>query len=338
MGIHNIQKPQKGISLTPTTTSKLSIVIPTYNRANFLEHLLESHMPMLEKHQVKVFISDNGSTDETCKIIERLKEKYPSLYYHQNKENLGADLNIETALKMPETDYIWLLGDTYNFCEDVLIYVLKSLDSNYDHILLNVGNEVKTVTSQIYTDQNKLLDDLFWLMTCLSVHIYSRKLINNANFKRYRGCHFLQTGILLEYIDQNKFNICWSLEHSVDRKPEIKGVKKTTWNDRFFEIWIESRVNFALSLPPTYKLSSKIKGARSVSAEYKALSLKQILAFRANSTLNFRTATKYKHALRLCCSRPNLLILLLCSILPSIFFSPIRYLYRLRARQTIKNQ
>lgn len=309
--------------------SKLSIVIPTYNRAEFLEHLITTHIALFEKYNINIFISDNGSTDNTFDIVKKLRESHPCISYHKNNKNLGADLNIETALKAPETDYIWLLGDTYCFNEYVLIYILKNLDQGFDHILLNVGNEVETVPGQIYTDQNKLVDDLFWLMTCLSVHIYSRKTISGANFYRYRDCHFLQTGILLEHINKQDFKILWSPEHSVDRMPEINGAKKVTWNDKFFDIWIESRVNFALSLPPGYRLSSKLRGAKRVSAKHDTLSAKQILAFRANSILNLKTAIKHKRALIFCCTPLIYFFLFFCAAIPTKFFSSARYLHRL---------
>ncbi|WP_235777321.1 glycosyltransferase family 2 protein [Pseudomonas piscis] len=129
--------------MTAKTTSKLSIAIPTCNRATFIEHFLILHRPLLEKHGINILISDNASTDNTQEVVKNFKKTYSNLEYRQNEENLGADRNIELALKMSTTEYTWLLGDTYCFDEKLLNYILSAIESGFDHILLNVGNEVK---------------------------------------------------------------------------------------------------------------------------------------------------------------------------------------------------
>ena len=92
---------------------KLSIVIPTYNRADFLDYSLEIHIPMLKEYGIEIAIFDNASTDNTEKVVSKWMEEYPYLSYHRSETNIGPDANFERALKYPDTEYIWLLGDTY---------------------------------------------------------------------------------------------------------------------------------------------------------------------------------------------------------------------------------
>ena len=55
----------------------LSIVIPTYNRADFLDYCLKVHIPLAKAHNIQIIISDNASTDATKKIVQKRMEEYP---------------------------------------------------------------------------------------------------------------------------------------------------------------------------------------------------------------------------------------------------------------------
>ena len=37
---------------------KLSIVIPTYNRASFLDYSLETHIPLAKEYNISIYIFD----------------------------------------------------------------------------------------------------------------------------------------------------------------------------------------------------------------------------------------------------------------------------------------
>ncbi|MBV5277921.1 MAG: glycosyltransferase family 2 protein [Campylobacteraceae bacterium] len=109
---------------------QLSIVIPTYNRADFLDYSLEVHIPLLEKYNIQIFISDNASTDNTREIVSKWMKEYKFLSYYQNETNIGPDANFEKALKLPDTEYIWLLSDTYQIPDDGISYLLSTIEKS----------------------------------------------------------------------------------------------------------------------------------------------------------------------------------------------------------------
>ena len=154
----------------------ISITIPTYNRAPFLDACLEYHIPLARKHNVKIFISDNASDDHTQEVVKRRCAEYALISYIRNQDNLGADANFEQSLKLADTEYVWLLGDTYTIPEKGLDYLVNLLTSRsvvYDLIVFNWKNRVKDAMSQDYADPNKILSDIGWHMTCLSTLVYS---------------------------------------------------------------------------------------------------------------------------------------------------------------------
>jgi len=310
----------------------LSITIPTYNRADFLDYSLEVHIPLVREYNIQIYISDNASTDFTKKIVEKWQKKYPLIHYFHNETNVGPDKNFELALKYPKTDYVWLLGDTYHLQPDVFKYVLNLISTHkYDHIIINIANEVNDIPTQDYIDQNKLLTDLFWLMTCLSIHIYNRTLINNANFSRYRNTNFMQTGIIFEYLDNKDFTLHWNQLLSVERIFSYKGRGKETWFKQYFEIWLENRINFIMSLPPSYKLSIKLKCIMFDGRDKTSLGILKLIYLKTEHILTYKKIIKYKYLLPLVTKKSNFTIFLI-AIFPHIGYKLLRFLWRLLKR------
>ena len=54
----------------------LSICIPTYNRAKFLDENLEKIIPLCKRYEVPIYVSDNNSPDETYDVVQNHKKNY----------------------------------------------------------------------------------------------------------------------------------------------------------------------------------------------------------------------------------------------------------------------
>lgn len=92
----------------------LSIAIPTYNRAGYLVKLLENiaHQAKEFLGSVEICVSNNGSSDNTSKIMAGFKNKHPEIIsYNENPENLGLDKNMIKVMKMSRGKFVWLMGD-----------------------------------------------------------------------------------------------------------------------------------------------------------------------------------------------------------------------------------
>jgi len=91
---------------------KLSICIPTFNRANHLRNCLQSIMSNHSdfESQLEVCISDNGSTDGTFEVVSLAQKKIP-IKYHRSSKNLGIPLNFLKVIEMASGEFVWLIGD-----------------------------------------------------------------------------------------------------------------------------------------------------------------------------------------------------------------------------------
>lgn len=90
----------------------LSICIPTYNRAEFLQDTLNQILREIDvlKDDIEICVSDNASTDNTARILRDMSASLP-LRWQRNKENLGYDSNVLASIKLAGSEYIWFMGD-----------------------------------------------------------------------------------------------------------------------------------------------------------------------------------------------------------------------------------
>lgn len=111
--------------------NKLSICIPTYNRAthlrNCLNSLIQSGVAALD--EVQICISDNCSTDNTKQIIDDAAARLP-VKYRKNASNLGLARNILEVVKMAEGEFVWIVGDDDLFMGGAIERILELIDQN----------------------------------------------------------------------------------------------------------------------------------------------------------------------------------------------------------------
>jgi glycosyltransferase involved in cell wall biosynthesis len=112
----------------PIRMPMLTIAIPTLNGAQFLREAIESASTQARSLDVEVLVLDNCSTDDTPKIIERLKDSGLVFNEHRNNTQLTSAQNFLEAVRQSSGEYVWFLAD-----DDVLV-------PNAIEIILNVIN------------------------------------------------------------------------------------------------------------------------------------------------------------------------------------------------------
>ena len=87
----------------------LSICIPTYNRADYLDTCIKSIMHYT-KDDIEILIQDNDSPDNTGEIVEKYN-KDKRISYIKNPTNIGVVKNIWTLIGRAQGQYIVFLTD-----------------------------------------------------------------------------------------------------------------------------------------------------------------------------------------------------------------------------------
>ena len=112
---------------------KLTVVITTYNQEQYIVEAIEGALMQKTNFPFRIVVSNDCSTDNTLKILERYKEKYPKkIEIINNKKNLGAMGNfINTLNKIKDTEYVALCdGDDFWTDENKLQKQIDFLDNN----------------------------------------------------------------------------------------------------------------------------------------------------------------------------------------------------------------
>ncbi len=90
----------------------VSFCIPTYNRGRYLDSLLQSLTQQLADfpHAFEVFISDNGSEDDTEAVATRYMDALP-LRYMRHASNRGSSANYQYLMDQAQGEYLIYVAD-----------------------------------------------------------------------------------------------------------------------------------------------------------------------------------------------------------------------------------
>jgi glycosyltransferase involved in cell wall biosynthesis len=148
--------------------TRTSIVIPTFNRAAYLEQAIASALdqclPALE-----VIVVDDGSTDNTREIVERFTSDVRLVYVYQ--ENQGATAAFNRGISESTGDYVGILGSDDWYLPDGLAPLARELDGRPDvglvaggYLFVDARNRVLREATP-WRDYTRLDVDT-WLMWC----------------------------------------------------------------------------------------------------------------------------------------------------------------------------
>lgn len=87
----------------------ISIVIPSLNKAKFIEETLDSIISQ-KYPNLEIIIQDGGSTDGTLDIIKEYTKKHPKIFYWESKKDKGQVDAINKGLKKASGDILTFIN------------------------------------------------------------------------------------------------------------------------------------------------------------------------------------------------------------------------------------
>jgi len=104
---------------------KVSIVIPTLNRANLLKFALKSAVEQ-DYRNLEIVVCDDCSTDNTKEIVESFDNK--NIVYVRPDKRLNMSDTLEFGLSKAKGDYITFLTDACYLLSDCISTAMKELE------------------------------------------------------------------------------------------------------------------------------------------------------------------------------------------------------------------
>jgi len=140
----------------PAEAITLSICIPTFNRAPFLDYAL-THLAQACRFDFtyEIVISDNASTDDTRAVAERHAATGLPVVYHCQEENKGGLPNLLTVFHRARGQYLIYLAD-----DDLIIG--EALADHIHYLLDNPEIRACYTPWEVYDDLNKVTQTNFY--------------------------------------------------------------------------------------------------------------------------------------------------------------------------------
>lgn len=137
--------------MTKTNIKKLSIVIPVYNEEKTIKSILSKVMMVdLGDINKEIILVDDGSTDGTIKVLEKLKKEHHKLKVVYKERNSGKGATLKEGFKHTTGDYVIVQDADLEYDPKDYVKLLEAL--KYDHTDVVYGSRF----SGTYEDMSNL--------------------------------------------------------------------------------------------------------------------------------------------------------------------------------------
>ena len=105
----------------------VSVIIPAYNYAQYLEGAVRS--ALAQTHQpIEVVIIDDGSTDTTPEVGKRLASQYPGVRYFR-QQNAGLSAARNTGIRLASHSFVTFLDSDDEFLPRMIETLMRAFDA-----------------------------------------------------------------------------------------------------------------------------------------------------------------------------------------------------------------
>lgn len=139
---------------------EISIIIPVYNVEKYLKQCLDS-VYNLDLSNKEIVLINDGSVDDSLKILERYKELYPQKTILISQKNSGLSVARNTGIKSSNGKFLFFIdSDDFIDAEEFEIFLKKGINYNNDIFIGNFyyyfGQGKNQVKSKRHYSKHKL--------------------------------------------------------------------------------------------------------------------------------------------------------------------------------------
>ena len=168
---------------------KLSIIVPVYGVEKYIDKCLNSLVKQSLK-EIEVIVVNDGTKDNSQKIVDKYVKKYPDKIKSYIKENGGQGSARNYGLKKASGEYIGYV-DSDDFVEKDMYIKLynKAKENNYDIVVCgnyNVSEDYQNKNIDAFINNyNTDLENIFFGKMAVWNKIYKRDILikNKLEFK-----------------------------------------------------------------------------------------------------------------------------------------------------------
>jgi hypothetical protein len=118
--------------LSTNDAPKVTIAVPTYNRAELLDRALSS-LRQQTYEDMEIVVCDNASSDATEEVVKRQSD--PRIRHHRADTNVGAFKNFELGLQLARGEYFMWAADDDLWKPELVTTLVAVLDGDPSTVL-----------------------------------------------------------------------------------------------------------------------------------------------------------------------------------------------------------
>lgn len=184
----------------------ITILTPTYNRAHTLPRLYQALLNQT-KHDFEWLIIDDGSTDNTKKLIENYKKESPFDIRLLQKENGGKHTALNIGFREAKRDWIFIVdSDDWlkKECIEFTTNELKSLSCDYQGFsFLRVYENDKAIGDLNDSNLKTFLERIDSKILGDKADIFKKDSLIDFEFPVYEGENFMAESALYIWHSMN---------------------------------------------------------------------------------------------------------------------------------------
>jgi glycosyltransferase involved in cell wall biosynthesis len=180
---------------------KITLVIPTYNRADLMPEALKSCLDQSEPID-EVIVIDNHSDDDTLKIAKDYASRAKNIKVYQNPKNVGMVNNWNVGIKKAKNNFVSLLHSDdllpKNWCKNikeairfyqdnqVMLYFGQAHCFKKEDGGLKIVSKLKPFSKNLVFKKQESINNLwksfYYNPGCSSALIYQRRVFDEIGF------------------------------------------------------------------------------------------------------------------------------------------------------------
>lgn len=177
----------------------VSVITPAFNCGKYIHRLLDSVL-MQTYSNIEMFICDDGSTDDTEKILEKYVEKFKIRGYkleYTKQNNLGQSVAINNLLKKVNGQYlVWPDADDFYASPEAIAKMVNILSKTDDTVSM-----VNTLFSYV-SEQDLHIEQQ---VRCISIeNWFEACLFGTSGFHFCPGKYMAKMNVLDQVIPQRE--------------------------------------------------------------------------------------------------------------------------------------
>ena len=138
---------------------EISVIIPCYNLENVVKTTVKNILENLEKYtdSFEILIVNDGSTDNTLKVIQDIKNNHESIHVITYSKNKGKGHAVKTGILQSIGSSLVFIDGDLDIASDAIQNYVNELD-NFD---LVIGSKLSQNSEIEIRQSRKILSDMF---------------------------------------------------------------------------------------------------------------------------------------------------------------------------------